>query len=293
MRPRRADGAGVCHPTLWFAESGGVRTGGDQIPPGCAETVYDSEGHPEAYRVAATVSILRGRGYQGRSFGVFAALASNDDGSEVLFLSVPTEADRQRTQLHGVLQGLGATSETPVTILSEGAEEPRSLGDTASIGPVQYVLDCSISRCAFSMLPRASRAGQMPPTAIVRKARVSPTLSSISDDGCGTNWPPIHATRMPLALEVLAGCGELHRPARQHRLQVHVRECRADCLGVGAGRGPHRGGDNVCRWRNPRLPPAARTAPVGSPRGRRRRTASRVARGRSQFRTSVPIRLSA
>ena len=40
---------------------------------------------------------------------------------------MPAEADRQRDQLRGVLQGLGATSAMPVAILSDGADEPRSL----------------------------------------------------------------------------------------------------------------------------------------------------------------------
>jgi hypothetical protein len=36
-----------------------------------------------------------------------AAQISNDDGKPVLFCGVPGEADRQRTQLSGVLTGLG------------------------------------------------------------------------------------------------------------------------------------------------------------------------------------------
>ena len=40
---------------------------------------------------------------------------------------MPAEADRQRDQLRGVLQGLGATSAMPVAILSDGADGPRSL----------------------------------------------------------------------------------------------------------------------------------------------------------------------
>ncbi len=50
-------------------------------------------------------------------------------------------ADRKQQQLHGVLQGLGATPGTPVTILSDGAEGPRSLGEAACIGPTRHVLD--------------------------------------------------------------------------------------------------------------------------------------------------------
>ena len=54
---------------------------------------------------------------------------------------MPAEADRQRDQLRGVLHGLGATPGTPVTILSDGAEGPRSLAEAACVGPTQHVLD--------------------------------------------------------------------------------------------------------------------------------------------------------
>ena len=53
---------------------------------------------------------------------------------------MPTEADRQRTQLRGVLQGSGATPETAVAILSDGAEGPRAMGKAARFRPVQQVL---------------------------------------------------------------------------------------------------------------------------------------------------------
>jgi hypothetical protein len=81
------------------------------------------------------------RSYQVRSFEVMLAQVSNDDGKRVVFASMPAEADRQREQLRGVLHGLGATSATPVTILSDGADGPRSLGEAASIGPTRHVLD--------------------------------------------------------------------------------------------------------------------------------------------------------
>jgi hypothetical protein len=81
------------------------------------------------------------RSYQVRSFEVMLAQVSNDEGKQVVFSSMPAEADRQRDQLRGVLYGLGATSATPVTILSDGAEGPRSLGEAASIGPTHHVLD--------------------------------------------------------------------------------------------------------------------------------------------------------
>jgi len=40
-----------------------------------------------------------------------------------------------------VLHSLGATKATPVTILSDGAEGPRGVGETASVGPTCHVLD--------------------------------------------------------------------------------------------------------------------------------------------------------
>ena len=79
--------------------------------------------------------------YQGRSFEVFVAQISNDDGKQVVFSSMPSEADRQAQQLRGILHGLGATSRTPVTVLSDGADGPRSLGEAGSEGLTDHVLD--------------------------------------------------------------------------------------------------------------------------------------------------------
>ena len=81
------------------------------------------------------------RSYQGRSFEVFVAQVSNDDGKQVVFSSMPAEVDRQVQQFRGVLHDLGATPRTPVTILSDGADGPRALGEAASVGPTQHVLD--------------------------------------------------------------------------------------------------------------------------------------------------------
>ncbi|MBW4093088.1 MAG: hypothetical protein HIU82_18605 [Proteobacteria bacterium] len=58
-----------------------------------------------------------------------------------MFSSVPAEADKQQRQLRGVLQGLGLTPQTPVTVLSDVAAGPRTLGEAASEGPVSHVLD--------------------------------------------------------------------------------------------------------------------------------------------------------
>jgi hypothetical protein len=81
------------------------------------------------------------RSYQVRSFEVFVAQVSNDAGTQVVFSSMPAEADRQVEQLRNVLHDLGATT-TPVTILSDGAGGPRNLGEAASTGPTEHVLDC-------------------------------------------------------------------------------------------------------------------------------------------------------
>ncbi len=40
-----------------------------------------------------------------------------------------------------MLRGLGATPGTPVNILSDGADGPRSLGEAACIGPTNHTLD--------------------------------------------------------------------------------------------------------------------------------------------------------
>ena len=101
---------------------------------------------PEADAQAIALSIDGGhvrsvRSYQVRSFEVMLAQVSNHEGKQVVFASMPAEADRQREQLRGVLHGLGATAATPVTILSDGADGPRSLGEAASIGPTHHVLD--------------------------------------------------------------------------------------------------------------------------------------------------------
>ena len=101
-------------------------------PPADAETIALSidSGHVRAVR-----------SYQVRTFEVFVAQASNDDCEQIVFSSVPAEADRQTQQLRGVLHRLGATPCTELTILSDGADGPRSLGEAASIGPTFHVLD--------------------------------------------------------------------------------------------------------------------------------------------------------
>jgi hypothetical protein len=81
------------------------------------------------------------RSYQMQSFEILLAHVSNDRGQQELFSSVAVEADRERLQLGAVLRNLGATSRTSITLLTDGAEGPRSLGEAASPGPTRHVLD--------------------------------------------------------------------------------------------------------------------------------------------------------
>ena len=99
---------------------------------------------PEAKSIAVSVDgghVKSIRSYQMRSFEILIADASNDRGQRQLFSSVAVEADRERLQLETVLRSLGATPETPTTLLTDGAEGPRSLGEAASPGPTRHVLD--------------------------------------------------------------------------------------------------------------------------------------------------------
>lgn len=99
---------------------------------------------PEAGLIALAIDaghVRSVRSHHVRSFEVFVAQVSGDEGTSVVFSSVPAEADRQQQQLRGVLHRLGATPSTPVAILSDGADGPRSLGEAACIGPTSHVLD--------------------------------------------------------------------------------------------------------------------------------------------------------
>jgi hypothetical protein len=98
------------------------------------------------------------RSYQARSFEVMLAQVSNDDEKQVVFASMPAEADRQREQLRGVLHGLGATSVTPIAILSDGAAGPRSLGEAASVDPTRHVLDWFHLSMRIQHVARAARS---------------------------------------------------------------------------------------------------------------------------------------
>jgi hypothetical protein len=104
----------------------------------------------------------------------------DDDGKQLVFSSMPAEADRQREQLRGVLRGLGATPATPVTILSDGADGPRSLGEAASVGPTRHVLDWFHLSMRIQHVAQAAKGGP-DASAADRKAgtRLSETIERI------------------------------------------------------------------------------------------------------------------
>jgi hypothetical protein len=129
------------------------------------------------------------RSYPVRTFEVFVAQASNDDGEQIVFSSVPVEADRQTQQLRGALHRLGATPRTDFTILSDGADGPRSLGEAASIGPTCHVLDW------FHLAMRIQHVAQAVPTLPTESGRTapsSPMLWSTSVGACGTARCSVH-----------------------------------------------------------------------------------------------------
>jgi hypothetical protein len=111
-------------------EHGSLKTKPPAIPKAKSIVVSVDGGHVKSIR-----------SYQMRSFEILLADASNDRGQRQLFSSVAVEADRERLQLETVLRSLGSTPETPTTLLTDGAEGPRSLGEAASPGPTRHVLD--------------------------------------------------------------------------------------------------------------------------------------------------------
>jgi hypothetical protein len=110
----------------------------------------------EAISIALAIDgghVRSARQYQGRSFEVVLAQVTNDDGEQIVFSSVPAEAVSQRDQLRGVVHKLGATAATPATILSDGAEGPRALGEAAGPGWRHIFVD---NPKASSITPRRS-----------------------------------------------------------------------------------------------------------------------------------------
>jgi hypothetical protein len=53
------------------------------------------------------------RSFQARSFEVLVAQERNDNAQQIMFSSMPAEADRQAQQLRSVLHDLGATQTHP------------------------------------------------------------------------------------------------------------------------------------------------------------------------------------
>ena len=126
------------------------------------------------------------RSYQVRSFEDFTAQVSNGDGQQVVFSSVPAEADRQRHQLRGVLHGLGATPGTAITILSDGADGQRFLGESASIGPTRHVLDWFHLSMRVQHVAQTVKGWPDATDGDLSKAPGSPTPSSTSVGASGT-----------------------------------------------------------------------------------------------------------
>src|SRR5690242_14816365 len=111
------------------------------------QAVAPSRSTPAVAASSITLSIDTGHVravpvYQVRTFEIIVAQASNDNGKRLVFAGVPDEAYHQAQQLRGVLYELGATQATLMTILSDGADGPRAVGEAASLGPTRHVLDC-------------------------------------------------------------------------------------------------------------------------------------------------------
>ena len=81
-----------------------------------------------------------------------------------------------------MLEGLVATPETAVTILSDGAEGSRSSGEAASFGPVQHVLDWFHLSMRIQHVAQTNRSWR---DATHGDRQVSPTSSSMSAGACG------------------------------------------------------------------------------------------------------------
>jgi hypothetical protein len=125
--------------------------------------------------------------YQVRTFEIIVAQASNDNGKHMVFASVPDEAYHQAQQLRGVLHDLGAIQTTPVTILSDGADGPRAVGEAASLGPTRHVLDCFHLAMRIHHVAQAVK-GWPDDTAENRAegARLPMSSRRTSAGGCGT-----------------------------------------------------------------------------------------------------------
>ena len=169
------------------------------------------------------------RQYQGRTFEVLLAQVSNDEGKQVVFASVPAEATSQTRQLRGVLHGLGATPVTPVTILSDGADGPRSLGEAASPGPTYHVLDCWGGRphgieCQTWVVTNQDRSRPCPRLTALASIRPRPSSPcTASTKLVRRSCEPIFAARrwsrssksFPPTEIAMEACGSSHHWARE------------------------------------------------------------------------------
>ena len=123
------------------------------------------------------------RRYRVRSFEVIVAQVAGAEGKPVVFSGVPAEADRQPQQLRGVLHRLGVTPGTPATILSDGADGPRALGEAACVGPTRHVLDW------FHLAMRIQHAAQ----AAKRWPADTPGEREVSTGVQPERFSPVHA----------------------------------------------------------------------------------------------------
>jgi hypothetical protein len=106
--------------------------------------------------------------------------------SQIVFSSVPVEADRQTQQLRGVLDRLGATPCTAFTILSDGADGPRSLGEAASVGPTSHVLDWFHLAMRIQHVAQAVKGWPEITNEDRQECARSPMLWNTSAGACGT-----------------------------------------------------------------------------------------------------------
>ena len=114
-----------------------VGTAGGIEPTRCAGGRSASNLTLHRRRSRALGSQLSGSLVRGNALPRSAMTMGNKSCSAVCL----READRQRGPAARRAHGLGATPGTPVTILSDGAEGPRSLGEAACVGPTRHVLD--------------------------------------------------------------------------------------------------------------------------------------------------------
>ncbi len=146
-------------------------------PPTDAETIALSinSGHVRAVR-----------SYQVRTFEVFVAHASNDDGEQIVFSSVPSRLiDRPSSCAARCI----ALAQHRARISPSSAMVPTGRGHwgrrRASARPVTCSTG-SILQCAANMSPRQSKAGPTLRTETATTAPSSPMLWSTSVDACGT-----------------------------------------------------------------------------------------------------------